>query len=297
MNIAKVNDVEIPIQDFYIINDINSYYSYVQLELSVGVPVGSEVTIDNGNVQRFVVIKTIYQQNVWTVDLLTKEQYNFISSTFGPIQGNYDLVSLCSSLGIGYMNIKTKSTFWMLPEMGFVSLIKTLRKYVSVVNGGAPHVFLTLDARLAVLDLKLQSQGKAIGLTGDVASDVSNSDWMLSVPGTVNFCSGSIDGLTEDEVVLNNQSTKSLVLFCDHTGFMTSLRKTQFDNDYNRMLYKTREITLTNTVTHCSIGDYVYVSNNGQEKENIITGVVGFVKEPMSDSSEYKTKILKVYCK
>lgn len=287
----KVNNKPIPVLRGSMVEDIQNFYFYVELDTYAYIPLLSEVEMSGKNSTTLIVLQGVYQETFYRYTLVSKEQFDSFSMTTKPYTGNSTVKGLLSHLGVKHIITDDSSeSWWMLPSLNYKGLITDLNKWSVIPNGGAPRFYLDFSGSIRYIDLVKSYYDKPVSLKGDVSTDISDIEWMLTVPGNVKIIHQDINDSITEEVSLNPDLLWFKVYVNDHTTKSIDSFKQAFVNEYNYRSLSSRTIMLSR-VYHAPLRLGQCVSVNDKT-----TGIITGITIPVTVGEESSNASVKVSC-
>lgn len=255
-----------------LVQDITNYYAYISFHTVERVPPLSKVTMNGDSKSYWICLSSHYCEDHYEQVLVSEKQFDVLSIWTKPFCGEATVKQLLNILGFStFIREDSVKTWWQLPSQGFKQCISSFNKYAHFPNGGAPHFYLDISGEVIWIDLLQSGVTSSVEVKGDVVSDLSDSEWYLSVPANLKILHSSLDGIEEYDVIMDRSLPWAKTLCTDVSGRMRSLVEVAFKNEYNWRRHTSRRIMLSNVVsTPHRLGQAVKIT---EQVKGIITGV------------------------
>lgn len=275
------NNIGFQVAQANMVSDLQNYYSVVEFYTQLKLSFSTVVEFENTKRQRLYIKVCVFEGNLYHYTCVTDKQLLVLNSTIDSFVGMSTVKNLLSKLGFkSVITVDSISSMWIIPKSNFKSLIQTLNNYAVIPNGGAPKFFLDLEGNIRYVDYVNAYNDKISTILGTINSDVSNTEWTLSVPANLRIFVSSINGLSKQEIILNKDLPWAKIECNDTTSYKADLIKRKFINEYNRNWYSSRKISLTDisSIPH-RVGQFVTI-------ESKVKGVIDSLSIPFSMNGE-----------
>lgn len=249
------------------VRDLQAYYDYIEIVAEFRMEVGTAVNVDGGK----CVCVSSYKTGTVTYShkFVSDAQMVALSSSCKCAQSS-SLTDFVAIAGYKHsLNYRFKSGHYLCGASGLSYFLDNLNDNAVVIDGGAPCFCLTLYGNIVCIDYEYEMRTqKAVVLSADIQSDVTNTEWMNTYPSRLDVVVGDDNGLHTERIEMRKVGITSRAYAMDNTDGEFERLRIKYTNDYNRKLYRSRTVEYHDTSGVSKIGAKVNVGG--------IEGIVDF---------------------
>ena len=238
-----VNNNEIPIISLSINQNINLYYSYVQINTLV--PLRTKFILEESIKETYYPLKTTYLKDRFLTVAVSEKTFKLLNTITNSYAGNATIKNVLNSLGIPFRsNYDSLASDWVIPKMNIMNLIKLLNTYTNIGNGGGVRFYIDINGELSMLDLHKEFNTSSVAeYDFEPSFDEVDTSWIIKSPGIVNMINSSIDGINKERIVFMEGYGEGTIYINNTTGQGLDLKRQAYRNQFFYNYYNSRKIT------------------------------------------------------